>query len=130
MLMAYGFLRKVFQVFEDQSTSVDMITTSEVAVSLTIDDITNLDPIQKVLESLGEVVVEHDHSIVCIVGNALYDDKEYLKLIFDAIGDIPVRMVSMGGSKYNISLLVQSEYKSSVLKRLNSLFHLNAAVAV
>lgn len=123
MLMAYGFLRKVFQVFEDHNTSVDMITTSEVAVSLTIDDISNLGAIQAGLESLGEVSIEHNYSIVCIVGNALYDDKEYLKMIFDAIGDIPVRMVSMGGSKYNISLLVQSEFKSDVLKRLNALFH-------
>ena len=102
-----------------------MITTSEVAVSLTIDDVSNLSAIESGLESLGEVLIEHNHSIVCIVGNALYDDKEYLKMIFEAIGDIPVRMVSMGGSKYNISLLVQSEFKSEVLKRLNGLFHLS-----
>jgi len=128
MLMAYGFLRKVFQVFEDNSTSVDMITTSEVAVSLTIDDTTNLEPIIKELESLGEVLVEHNHSIICIVGNALYEDKEYLKLIFDAIGDIPVRMVSMGGSKYNISLLIESDFRSDVLIRLNSLFQISTTL--
>jgi len=128
MLMAYGFLRKVFQVFEDHNTSVDMITTSEVAVSLTIDDVSNLDAIKAGLESLGEVSIEYDHSIVCIVGNALYADKEYLKMIFEAIGDIPVRMVSMGGSKYNISLLVQSEFKSDVLIRLNTLFHKETAL--
>ncbi|MBT8218892.1 MAG: aspartate kinase [Bacteroidia bacterium] len=122
MLMAYGFLRKVFEVFEEFNTPVDMITTSEVAVSLSIDDTTNIDDLAMALQEFGEVEIEHGYSIVCVVGNALYEDKAYLNEIFEYLADIPIRMVSMGGSKYNISILVSSRYKNEALIRLNQLF--------
>lgn len=122
MLNAYGFLRKVFQVFEDHETSVDMITTSEVAVSLTIDDTSQLDSIRRGLQVFGEVEVAHDFTIICIVGNELYTEGSHVQHIFDALHQIPTRMVSMGGSNYNISVLINSEEKKNALVALNSIF--------
>lgn len=125
MLMAYGFMRKVFQVFEDHMTSVDMITTSEVAVSLTIDDTSNIDKIKKSLEEFAEVEVESNYSIICVVGNALFNSSTYLNNIFESLKEIPVRMISMGGSKYNVSILVATKDKSKALIALNSIFELS-----
>lgn len=122
MLMAYGFLRRVFQVFEDFHTPVDMITTSEVAVSCTIDDTTELTAIRRSLLQFGEVTVQSGFSIICIVGNELYDNTAHLNSIFDALVNIPLRMVSMGGSNYNISILVATEHKESAMRALNRLF--------
>lgn len=122
MLMAYGFLRKVFQVFEDHETPVDMITTSEVAVSVTIDDISRLDDITMALSDLGEVQARGGYSIICIVGNSLYDDGQHLNAIFGALKDIPTRMISLGGSRYNVSILLKTEYKKDALIRLNGIF--------
>ncbi len=122
MLNAYGFLRRLFEIFEKHQTPVDMITTSEVAVSLTIDDTTNLEGIIQDLSVFAEVESTSDYSIICIVGNALYDDSDHVHRIFESLKDIPIRMVSMGGSRYNISLLVKSEYKKDALVALNVLF--------
>ncbi len=122
MLNAYGFLTQVFQVFENHKTAVDMITTSEVAVSLTIDNTDRLDSILTDLGEFAEVEAAADYTIVCIVGNALYDESQHIDKIFTALKKIPVRMVSMGGSRYNVSLLVKSSYKKEALIALNSLF--------
>ena len=119
MLLAYGFLRKVFEVFEKYKTSIDMITTSEVAVSVTIDDPTNLHQIIKELEPLGTVETDTDETIVSIVGNEIAKTSEILQKIFNAISSVPVRMVSYGGSRHNISLLVPSAYKQQTLQLLN-----------
>jgi aspartate kinase len=119
MLLAYGFLRKVFEVFEKYRTSIDMITTSEVAVSVTIDTETNLDAIVKELEPFGSVEVDKDQSIVSIVGNEIAQTPDVLKKVFDAISAVPVRMVSYGGSKHNISLLIPATYKKETLQLLN-----------
>jgi aspartate kinase len=119
MLLAYGFLRKVFEVFEKYRTSIDMITTSEVAVSVTIDNAANLPDIIKELEPFGSVTVEEGHSIVSVVGNEIAETKEVLLKLFESIKAVPVRMVSYGGSKHNISLLVPSNYKNDTLKALN-----------
>ena len=126
MLNAYGFLTRVFKIFEDHSTPVDMITTSEVSVSLTIDDSSHLDQIIASLEDIAEVDVSHDQAIVCIVGNSLYEEG-YAASIFNLIKDIPVRMVSMGGSRFNISLLVAQEDKVRTLITLNQLFKFSFA---
>ncbi len=120
MLMAYGFLRKVFEVFEKYTTPIDMITTSEVAVSLTIDDRTSLYQIIADLEPFGEVEVDYDQSIICIVGNMVVEDKGMVTQIFKCIEKIPVRMISYGGSRNNISLLVSTEYKNQILQAINS----------
>jgi len=119
MLLAYGFLRKVFEIFEKYKTPIDLITTSEVAVSLTIDNQTHLKSIKEELEDFGDVEVHTDHSIICVVGNMPFTKVGMLKKVLDAIDDIPIRMVSYGGSKYNISLLIDSEYKTETLTRLN-----------
>ncbi len=120
MLLAYGFLRKVFEVFEKYRTSIDMITTSEVAVSVTIDSDLFLTEIVKELEPFGFVEVEKNQSIVSIVGNEIAKTDNVLMKLFDAIREVPVTMVSYGGSPHNISLLVPSEYRTKTLQLLNS----------
>lgn len=120
MLLAYGFLRKIFEVFEKYKTSIDMITTSEVAVSVTIDNSTHLQQIIKELEPLGSVETDTDQTIVSIVGNEIAESSEVLKKIFVAISEIPVRMVSYGGSRHNISLLIPSDFKQQTLQLINS----------
>ncbi|AEW01293.1 aspartate kinase [Niastella koreensis] len=119
MLLAYGFLRKIFEVFEKYRTSIDMITTSEVAVSVTIDHGGNLTSIVKELEPFGTITVEHDQTIISVVGNEIAQTKDILSKLFDALTPIPVRMVSYGGSKHNVSMLVPSSYKTQTLQLLN-----------
>jgi len=119
MLLAYGFLRKVFEVFEKYRTPIDMITTSEVAVSVTIDNEMALDKIIKELEVFGIVDVDKEQAIISIVGNEIASDANTLKKIFNSLSDIDVRMVSYGGSAHNISLLVASHQKERVLQQLN-----------
>jgi aspartate kinase len=125
MILAYGFLRKIFEVFEKYQTSIDMITTSEVAVSLTIDEPTYLNEIIEELKPYGTIEVDKNQSIVCIVGDFVADKKGVGKDIFASLEDIPVRMISYGGSKNNISLLIDTIYKTDALKVLNKgLFNL------
>lgn len=119
MLLAFGFLRKIFEVFEKYKTAIDMITTSEVAVSLTIDNDAYLKEIIKELEALGTVRVDTNQTIVTIVGNQITETKDVLKKIFETITSIPVRMVSYGGSRHNISLLISREYKEQSLQLLH-----------
>jgi aspartate kinase len=120
MLLAYGFLRKVFEVFEKYKTSIDMITTSEVAVSVTIDNDVYLAQIVKELEPFGTVEVEKEQSIVSIVGNHIAQTNSVLKKLFDAIDEVPVTMVSYGGSAHNISLLVPTTDRTKTLQLINS----------
>jgi aspartate kinase len=120
MLLAYGFLRKIFEVFEKYRTSIDMITTSEVAVSLTIDNGTYLSEITKELEALGTVEIDHNQTIVSIVGNQISETKDVLQKLFTGLSAIPVRMVSYGGSRHNVSILISGEHKAQTLQALNS----------
>ena len=119
MLLAYGFLCKIFGVFEKYQTPIDMITTSEVAVSLTIDDETHLEAIVAELKAYGDVEIDAGQTIICIVGHMLVNKRGVLKRVMDAVGDLPVRMVSYGGSRYNISLLIDSNLKKEALSLLN-----------
>ncbi|HEX5153298.1 MAG TPA: aspartate kinase [Parafilimonas sp.] len=119
MLLAYGFLRKVFEVFEKYKTPIDMITTSEVAVSVTIDDSTNLQHILKELEPLGTVETDTDQTIISIVGNEIAKSEDILKKLFNSLDNVHVRMVSYGGSPHNISLLISSNYKQQALQSIN-----------
>ncbi len=126
MLQAYGFLRKVFEIFEANKTSIDMITTSEVAVSLTIDDDSNLGAIIKELETFSTIEVDRNQSIVCLVGHSIVDHKNTFKL-FQILKDVNIRMISYGGSRNNISLLIDTEKKVDTLQKLNEyLFELVA----
>jgi aspartate kinase len=120
MLMAYGFLRKIFEVFEKHRTPIDMVVTSEVAVSLTIDNDSYLKEILKELELYGTIEIDTNQSIVTIVGNHITETKDVMKRVFDAITTIPVRMVSYGGTRHNISLLIQRSDKEQTLKLLHS----------
>jgi len=119
MLLAYGFLRKVFEVFEKYRTSIDMVTTSEVAVSLTIDNASHIREIQKELEPLGTVEIDENQVIISVVGNEISQTPNIVKKFFESIQNIPVRMVSYGGSPHNISLLVPAAYKTQILQQLN-----------
>ena len=119
MLLAYGFLRKIFEVFEKYRTPIDMITTSEVAVSLTIEETPDLKLIVRELEPFGVIEVEENHSIVSIVGNELAQTPGVLSKLFEALANVPIRMVSYGGSKHNVSLLIPSSYKKETLQLLN-----------
>lgn len=119
MLLAYGFLRAVFEIFERYKTPIDMITTSEVAVSLTIDNTKKLDVIVKELQEFCMVEVDKDLSIVCIVGSFTAEKEGYAMKIFEALKNIPIRMISYGGSEHNVSILVDSKFKKDALIALN-----------
>jgi aspartate kinase len=121
MLMAYGFLRKVFEVFEERHTAIDMISTSEVAVSLTIDDDTHLQTIVDALQHFGTVEAYSNMTIVCVVGNRIAECNGVVGRIFSALSDIPIRMISFGGSSHNVSFLVNSTDKKAALEALNGL---------
>jgi aspartate kinase len=119
MLMAYGFLRKVFEVFESYQTPIDMITTSEIAVSLTIDNTKHLDKIVQELRLYGNVEIDRNMTIICIVGNNIMHCKDSISKVFMALDKVPVRMVSYGGSHHNISILTDSEHKAEALNLLS-----------
>jgi len=117
MLQAYGFLRNVFEIFERYETPIDMITTSEIAVSLTIDNAGELLHILNDLEPFAQVTIDRDQSIICLVGHAINKDKETHRL-FQILKDVDVRMISYGGSNTNISLLVKTVDKKETLRLL------------
>ncbi len=119
MLLAYGFLRKVFEIFETYKTSIDMIATSEVGVSVTIDDERNLRAIVDDLKKFGTVTVDRDMVIICVVGDLEWQNRGFEAKALDALRDIPVRMISYGGSNYNISFLVRKEDKVAALNALS-----------
>ncbi|MCD9585506.1 aspartate kinase [Tenacibaculum maritimum] len=119
MLLAYGFLKKVFEIFEKYKTPIDMITTSEVAVSLTIDDTSYLTEIRAALETYGKVEIDSSLSIICVAGNFSQNTEGLSAKVFDCLKNIPVRMISYGGSNYNTSLLVKTTDKMEALNALN-----------
>jgi len=119
MLLAYGFMRRVFEIFEQFKVPIDMITTSEVAVSLTIDDDEHLGSVVESLKKYGEVAVDREMTIVCIVGDLISEQIGLIKNVLRSIGDQPVRMISYGGSRNNISILIPTQAKKEVLLSLN-----------
>jgi len=119
MLLAYGFLRKIFEVFEKYKTSIDMITTSEVAVSVTIDNTTHLDQIAKELAPLGDLEVLQGQTIIAVVGNKLTSEQHLLSNLFTSLNHLSINMVSYGGSLHNVSILIPTEQKNECLKSLN-----------
>lgn len=122
MLLAYGFLKKVFEIFEKYETSIDMITTSEVGVSLTIDNEKNLKPIVEELNKLGTVTIDRDMVIICVVGDLEWSNRGFEAKALEALCNVPVRMISYGGSNYNISFLIRKEDKTRALRMLS--YHL------
>ncbi len=119
MVMAYGFLKKVFEVFEKYRTPIDMITTSEIAVSLTIDNPEHLKEIKQEIAQYATVEVDQEQTIICIVGDLIAERKGVGSAIFEALDEIPIRMISYGGSRNNISLLVPQEFKNDSLMKLH-----------
>ena len=119
MLLATGFLRRVFEIFESYQTPIDMICTSEVGVSMSIDNSSHLDEIVDELKKYGTVTVDKDMCIVCVVGDLDWSNLGFETLATDAMKDIPVRMISYGGSNYNISFLIKEVDKKRALQNLS-----------
>lgn len=119
MLLAHGFLRRIFEVFENYQTSIDMLASSEIGVSLTIDDCRNLKEISNDLKKYGSVSVDKDMVIVSIVGDSVIQNENIGSGIFEAIKNIPLRMISYGGSNLSFSFLIEKKEKERTLKILN-----------
>ncbi len=119
MLFAYGFLRKVFEVFEIYKTPIDMITTSEVAVSMSIDDTSKLENLLKDLQKFGHTEVESEQVIIALVGHIHTSENGYATQIFNALGDIPIKMISYGASNHNISIIIDQNHKKEALCALH-----------
>lgn len=119
MLLAHGFLRRVFEVFEQYQTPIDMLTTSEVGISVTIDDTRNLSKIVEDLKKYGTVSTDKEMVIVSVVGDLDWQNVGFEARILDAVKEIPVRMISYGGSNNNISFLVKKTDKEKTLQLLN-----------
>ncbi|HET6559770.1 MAG TPA: aspartate kinase [Prolixibacteraceae bacterium] len=120
MLNAYGFLKSVFEIFEFFKTPIDMISTSEVSVSLTIDNTRNLNEIVSELKEYGEVEVDTDLTIVCIVGELIAEETGFAAKTFSALNNVPIRMISYGGSNHNISVLVKTDLKKQTLQAISN----------
>lgn len=121
MLLAHGFLRKVFEIFESYQTSIDMICTSEVGVSVTVDNTKHLNEILDDLKKYGTVTVDRDMCIICVVGDLEWENVGFEAKALDAMRDIPVRMISFGGSNYNISFLIRECDKKVALQSLSDM---------
>ena len=116
----------MFEVFENWKTPIDMIATSEVAISLTIDDPSRLDDIKKELLRYGTIEIEENLAIICVVGNFALDTTGVVSGVLDALADIPLHMISYGASEHSVSLLVHAADKQKALRALNDhLFNLN-----
>ena len=122
MLLAHGFLKGIFEIFEKYKTSVDLVATSEVSVSITIDNTTNLDSIENELKLLGTVTIENKKSIVCLVGQDLWKDPEIIANVFSSLKSIPIRMISLGSSDTNLSLVVPQDKTEDTVIRLHKVF--------
>ena len=127
MLLAHGFLKRIFEIFEKYETSIDMITTSEIAVSLTVDDNRNITSIIEELDKFSTIEVDSNQSIICLVGHSIVRHHETHRL-FQVLQDISVRMISYGGSFNNISLLVDTDDKTAALQRLNKYIFENVTI--
>jgi aspartate kinase len=122
MLLAYGFLRKIFEIFEKHQTAVDLIATSEVSVSVTIDNAIAVDVIARDLSEIGTVCVEAEKGIICLVGQDLWKDTAFLSRVFQCLKSTPVRMISLGSSDINLSLVVPDADTEQSVRRLHDEF--------
>jgi aspartate kinase len=119
MLNAYGFLNRIFAIFDKYNTSVDLVTTSEVSVSITIEDSSHLDAITQELQTIGKVLVEKDKSTICLVGQGLWKKGDFLSQVFKTCEDIPIRMISLGSSDINLTLVVPQDSTDEVVQKLH-----------
>jgi len=122
MLLAYGFLRRIFEIFDNFKTSVDLVATSEVTVSITIDDTSSIDNIVKELEKIGTVNIEKDKCVICLVGQDLWKQSKFITEVFSTLQSIPIRMISLGSSDTNLSLVVPQNVAEDAVKKLHAEF--------
>jgi aspartate kinase len=122
MLLAYGFLRRIFEIFEKYKTPVDLISTSEVSVSVTVDQTRHLNEISKELTEIASINVENNMSIICLVGQELWKDSEFIARVFKCLAPIPVRMISLGSSDTNLSLVVPTQYCNEAVQNMHKHF--------
>ncbi len=122
VLSAYGFLASVLEVFEQNGTVIDMVTTTEAAIAATVSDTSALPQLVEGLSKLGEVEVEHNNSVVSIVGNMDYDNEGIAAVIFSTVNKTPVKLISYGASQRSISMLVDSKYTKAMLENINTMF--------
>jgi aspartate kinase len=122
MLMAYGFLRRVFEVFERFRTAVDMVTTSEVSVSVTVDDRRNLDAIVQALSEFSEVAIESDLALLCAVGDTLQEEPEIAARVVSVLEEVPLKMISQAASRRNITVVLRQNDLPHAMQRLHEEF--------
>lgn len=122
MLLAYGFMKRIFDTFEQHETSIDLIATSEVSVSVTIDDATALEAIRHELSDIGIVTIERNMSIISLVGQELWRDSHFLTKVFNSLDTIPIRVISLGASDVNLSFVVSEKWTETTVKKLHSSF--------
>jgi len=122
MLLAYGFLRRIFEIFEKYKTAVDLISTSEVSVSVTIDQTDRLNEITGELAGIASVSVEKEMSIICLVGQELWKDSIFISRVFEALSSIPISMISLGASDTNLSMVVPAEHCHDAVRKMHKLF--------
>jgi aspartate kinase len=122
MLMAHGFLHRIFEVFDRYETAVDMVSTSEVSVSLTIDNTKNIEAIENELRAFAEVQVEHEQAIVCLVGENIRFTPGVARRVFNSLNGINIRMISQGASLLNISFVVAENDLVSTVRALHNEF--------
>jgi aspartate kinase len=122
MLGAYGFMSAIFQIFERHRTVIDVVTTSEVSVSLTLDNTDALEAVTRDLRRIGTVEIEPNQAVVCVVGSGLRDTSGVAAQIFNAISDINVSLISHGASSVNMTFVVRENVVSDVIKRLHKEF--------
>ena len=129
MLLAEGFMRSLFAVFERHRTSVDVVSTSEVSVSVTIDDTTNLEALVIDLRALGDVTMERNRGIVAVVGNGLSDGGTAMACALSAIGELRVHMLSLSSSGINLTVVVDGDQVNSAIQRLHAAFFSDSGAA-
>jgi aspartate kinase len=129
MLMAHGFLRRLFEVFERFKTPVDVVTTSEVTVSVTIDDSRRLPAIIEALSDFAQVEKEDQMAIVCVVGDGLHDDSGLAAQVLGSIGDVPLRMLSQAASRRNITFVIRESELPAALGRVHEKFFASVGAA-
>ena len=122
MLGAYGFMSALFQIFERYRTAIDVISTSEVSVALTLDDTASIEPIVNELKRLGEVEIETNQAVVCIVGEGLRASSGLASKIFSTLGDVNISLISHGASSVNLTFVVKEEKVNNVIKKLHGTF--------
>jgi len=127
MLLTEGFLRALFEIFERHRTSVDVVATSEVSVSLTIDDASYLEAIVSDLRALGDVSVERNRGVVAVVGGAIADGGEAMARALQALGDVRIHMLSLSATRINLTMVVDDEQVTPAIQRLHNAFFAEGA---